>query len=141
MGRSQRRYHGNPLAYYLSHPKKFQSYESRYELAVGDSGMYRALLRSGQIGEVFPETNELLIRAGRKGGKRDDLSEDEILEVLGVYKTSGRNANEAARNLHHSPATILRNWRNAGFELRERGGQRDLIKTLLILAILWILKI
>jgi len=123
-GHTKRYYNGDPLAYYLSHPEKFQGYKGRYQLAVGDSGMHRALLRAGQIEEAFPETDELKVKAGRKGGKRKDLSEEEILEVIGAYETFDGNANEASRNLPYVAQTFINHWREAGLEIRKRG-QRD----------------
>jgi len=62
------KYHGNPLAYYKKHYEQYKGM-NRKDLSVYDSGLYRALLRAGQIEEAIPDSNLLFVESGRKGGK------------------------------------------------------------------------
>lgn len=173
--RKQRKYNGNPLAYFRAHPKKFEKYKNRTQLFKGDSGIYRALGRAGQLEEAYPEANVLFVERGRKLGKgelslslkdkkiivkaykpnkgnvleasrhlpysastiwrcwkkegldargrRKNLTKSDKKKVLQAYKPSRGNANKASKDLFYSVDTIIRCWRNAGFEIRGRGGQ------------------
>ena len=77
--RKNRRYNGNPLVYFRDHQKEFEQYKNRSQLSRGDSGMYRALSRAGQLEEAIPEeTTEDLSNEVATGVTEEMISTEEI---------------------------------------------------------------
>jgi transcriptional regulator with GAF, ATPase, and Fis domain len=123
---TRRNYDGNPLSYFRSHLEDFEQYKNRSQLAKGDKGMYRALIRASQLEEAIPEADEFHVRMGRKGGKGEPfLEEREINKIIIAHQTYNGNATEAARHLPHSSSTIIEHWRKKGLKIRKRGRKKS----------------
>ena len=117
--RKRRNYHGNPLAYFKAHPGEFEKYKGRRQLFKGDSGMYRALGRAGQLEKAIGED----LRINGKG--KEPLSNGEITILVNLYSTHNGNARKAEKDSRRCIRTLLKYWRREKLEIRKRGRPRN----------------
>jgi len=106
---NRRSYKGNPLKYYLEHKDKYGGF-SRDELSLDDPGLYRSLLRAGQLDTAIPFCLE---------PSRNKLKPYQIEEIIKSYKPSFGNSRKASKNLHHASETIRKYWRKEGLEIKK----------------------
>lgn len=82
----------SPLEFFRSR-EKYRNL-TRFELVQKDSGLYRTLLRHGQLEEAIPEKH-----------MSSSLSEEQINEIVKVYKKTGK-MRITARITHHNFRTV-----------------------------------
>ena len=107
--KKRREYNGNPLAYYESHSEKFSKWKTRKQLAIGDPGLYRALLRAGQLEESILESN-------------NPLSNNNINKIVAAYNPCNGNVAEASQHLPYSKPTIRKYWKLNNLKAQRKSG-------------------
>ncbi len=112
--RKRRNYHGNPLAYFKEHENE-NEYIGRRAFALKDCGLYRSLLRAGQLEKAIGED----LRINSKG--KEPLSNDKITILVNLYSIHNGNACKAAKDSRYCVPTLLKYWRERELEIRKRG--------------------
>ena len=108
-----------PLDCFRFYEKTDEEYRGllRYGLFKKDSGLYRALIRHGQIDDAFPKGNI----AG--SGGRPSLSEKEIYRIAEVY-IQIRHMGKTVEITGHSYPTVSKYLRSLGIEIKENRGRK-----------------
>jgi len=96
--RHPRNYNGNPLAYFREHIDEYDGMP-RGEFSRADPGLYRALVRAGQINEAIQ---------GKLSVKR--VTKEEIREIF--KKSKKKPLTQIAKEMHCSVQTIKKWLRN-----------------------------
>ena len=107
------RYKGykTPLDFFRAHEEYHGL--TRYELSLRDSGLYKTLLKHGQLKEAIPET------FGGKG--RPPLTKEQILEIIESHKKFKGNAEKVSIFLGFSSTSIINYWRKNGLRINKSG--------------------
>lgn len=110
-------FNGSGLKYFLAHPEKYEGL-SRFELAKKDSGLYRTLLRQGNLEKAIPEKLPL-------GAGRPPLPQEQVKEIIDSYRPCDGNAAEAARRTGFTCHTIYRYWYKAKLKPKGKRGPKS----------------
>ena len=97
----------SPLSYYLAHPELHGL--GRTELGQIDSGLLRALYRSGEI-------NIIQKKVHGEGGGRPQLNEEKIMNIISAYYVCDGHLTRAAELVHHDQVSVRRYWRMFGLK-------------------------
>jgi hypothetical protein len=116
--RKQRKYNGNPLAYFNKHFSKYK-HKSRGDLALDDPGLYGSLLNAGQLEQAI--ANDLRVGSNWKRGRKPlPVRGDD--EICALYEPNNGNASHAAKDSSYSVSTIIVHWKKRGLKIRNVGG-------------------
>lgn len=114
--RKPRNYQGNPLAYYEEHSDKYEGM-GRGGLSLSDSGLYRSLLRAGQLEKAITDD----LRIGNKNLGRKPVSNDGITNIVNLHSLHNGNASKASEDSPYHVSTILKYWKEKKLRIGERG--------------------
>ena len=106
------RYSGypTPLDFFRAHAEYGDL--TRCELSLQDSGLYRTLLRYGQLEKAIPDRFQ--------GGGRPPLPEKQVNRIIQSYKRFKRNAKRTSKFLGLAPSTIIKYLRKKGLKIKKR---------------------
>ncbi len=109
----QRNYGKNPLKFFQENIDVYGEM-SRVELSHFDQTLYAALRKAGQIQEAIPKDGRSV--------SIFSLPKEEVEKINFSYHKFNRYARAAARALNYGEHTILKYWKQAGFEIRKNNG-------------------
>lgn len=113
LGDVNRRYRGFKTPLHFFRANKEYMHLTRSGLSQKDPGLYRTLLRHGQLKKAIPET-----RKGYSTG-RPPLNEQKVNLIVESYERFDGNAIKTAEFLGLSTTTIVNYWRKNGLERRK----------------------
>ena len=111
-----RNYNGNPLKYFREHKDVYEGM-GREELSLFDPGLYRTLLRYGQLEKAIPFKK-------KSKGRPPLLAEKQVKKIIKAYKKYDGKAMRAAENSKHHANTFIKYWRREGLKIRGKGRPR-----------------
>lgn len=109
---ASRQYNGNPLTFFEANSSAYEGM-GRLELSKFDHGLYRALVKAGQIHLAIPQNNQ---------GISNILSTEETKKVVDAWGDSGGAIKKAAKLTGHSRQSVRRIWMEHGLKVWGRWG-------------------